>query len=216
MPILTLQNIKTAEDELGRVDSIMKGLMAHNRPLTLKTRHTPFQHIATSIINQQLSQKAAACIENRILAMTPMQSECILTIKADVLREAGLSWRKIDYLKTLAQADAEQYLDVAVLKKMDNEAVIKHLCALKGVGRWTAEMFLMFALRRSDIVALDDAGLQRAAKMHYGKDTHDNGDTTDTHDNTDTHDTKVLLDKIAQQWQPWQTVGCWHLWRSLE
>ncbi len=201
MPLLTLSSIKTAEAEISKNDVIMGQLILRNCPLTLKDSHTPFEHIATSIINQQLSQKAAATIENRILAITPMQSDLILKIKDDTLRNAGMSWRKIGYLKTLATADIDGHLDIALLKKMDNETVICHLCKLKGIGRWTAEMFLMFALRRSDVVALDDAGLQRAAKIHYDKDT---------------TDSKALLEKIAIHWQPWQTVACWYLWRSLE
>lgn len=202
MTTLTPAIIQQAQAALSREDKTMAKIIKGNTPLKIKSQHTPFEHLAISIINQQLSQKAADTIEKRVRQLTPLQSDSVLQTADDKLRQSGLSWRKVEYLKVLAQADLDGQLQVKKLKQLDDEAVIKHLCQLKGIGRWTAEMFLMFALRRPDIVALDDAGLQRAVVKHYR--------------NPNGKNSVDLLAHRSQKWKPWRTVACWHLWRSLD
>lgn len=203
--ILTAANLPAAEQALAAADKTMAKLIATHPPCRLARRQSPFHVLATSIINQQLSQKAADAIEARLaaLAPSPFVAADIARLKPEVLRSAGLSGGKVRYLKNLAAADAAGVLAEKELRRMPDEAVIERLTAISGVGKWTAEMFLMFGLRRADIVSLGDAGLRRAARQLYDK-------------RYRAADDETVLAKAAMRWSPWRTVACWHLWRSLD
>lgn len=204
MAILTATTLKQAQQEIAAGDSTMAALIARLPAAKLTRRQPPFHVLTTSIINQQLSQKAAAAIERRIAGLVPppFTAAALLDIAPAQLRESGLSHSKISFIADLARAEQDGLLALEQLKKLSDDEVIKQLTSVRGIGTWTAEMFLMFCLRRSDVVSLKDAGLLRAARQLYGKRFRG--------------DDMAVLQKAASKWQPWRTVGCYYLWRSLD
>lgn len=160
-----------------------------------------FEDLVESIISQQLSGKAADTIYKRFLALfeakfpSPQQ---ILEMETEKLRGAGMSYSKASYIKNIAQAFLNKELDVNKLKKMADEEVIKELTKIKGIGRWTAEMTLIFTLKREDVFSLGDAGLRRAIKNLYK-----------------INKEKDILE-LAEKWKPKRSSACWYLWRSLK
>ena len=200
---LTPAAVRIARQEIAAADAVMAALIARLPPLKPRRTEPPFHTIATSIINHQLSQKAAAAIEKRLALLTPPPFSPALTRQPrPALRQAGLSGNKIDYLHGLAAAEADGLLDIKSLRKLSDDDLIQTLVSIRGVGRWTAEMFLIFGLRRTDVLSLGDAGLRRAARKLYGK--RFRGDDA------------AVLEKAAARWRPWRTVGCYYLWRSLD
>lgn len=202
--VLTPATLATAKAAIAKADPTMARLIAALPAAKLSRQQQPFHVLTTSIINQQLSQKAAAAIEKRIaaLAPAPFAAAAIAKLPAQKLRAAGLSNSKIKYLHHLAEADAEGVLALPHLKRLSDEEVIATLTRIRGVGKWTAEMFLMFGLRRADVLSLGDAGLLRAARRLYGKRLRG--------------DDAAVLEKAAAKWRPWRSVGCYYLWRSLD
>ena len=199
--VLTATTVREGQAHIAAADKVMAKLMAAHPVCKLSRAEPPFHTLAVSIINQQLSQKAADSIERRVqeLIPTPFAPQDLAELSPDKLRAAGLSGSKVRYLGGLAAAALDGRLEKSVLRRLDDEAVIARLTELSGVGRWTAEMFLMFCLRRPDVLSLGDAGLLRAAKRLYG-----DGDAAQ------------ILQRAAQKWRPYRTIGCWHLWRSLD
>ena len=201
MVILTPKNLKTATAELSAADSVMKALIERHPPLRLGARETPFHTVATSIINQQLSQKAAAAIQSRLETITssPLCGDDILRLSETQLRKTGLSASKARYLKNLAVAERDGLF--TNINRLQDDEVSKRLIAVPGIGLWTTQMFLMFGLRRADILSPADAGLRRAAVQLYGK--------------RFSGDDATILEKASRRWRPWRTVACRYLWRSL-
>ena len=199
--VLTATTVREGQAHIAAADKVMAKLMAAHPVCKLSRAEPPFHTLAVSIINQQLSQKAADSIERRVqeLIPTPFAPQDLAELSPDKLRAAGLSGSKVRYLGGLATAALDGRLEKSVLRRLDDEAVIARLTELSGVGQWTAEMFLMFCLRRPDVLSLGDAGLLRAAKRLYG-----DGDAAE------------ILQRAAQKWRPYRTIGCWHLWRSLD
>lgn len=188
---------------MAAVDPIMKRLIRKHGPCPLAAREfEPFHMLANSIISQQLSTKAAAAIKQRlgVLIPPPFAPNGFLQISTEQLRAAGLSQAKSRYILALASrvCDGRFLFDEMISK--DDEAVIRTLAECPGIGRWTAEMFLIFGLKRLDVLAVGDAGLQRAASLLYGK----------------KRKSKTLLPKVAEAWRPYRSVASWYLWRSLE
>ena len=202
--VLTPKLWRQAEAELSATDKTMAKIIAQCPPKKHHKKEPPFHVLTVSIINQQLSQKAADAIETRIAAIvgTPFAAAALLSAAANKLRTAGLSANKIKYLHELAQRTENGTIPLAQFPKMADEDIIQSLIAAPGIGRWTGEMFLMFALRRPDIVALGDGALRRAARNLYG--------------HRYVGDDVAVLDKCAKKWRPWRTVGCHYLWRSLD
>lgn len=191
-------------DEAGRHLSascpVMAELVVRYGPCPLPDKnYTPFETLAASIIGQQLSVKAADTIEKRVLTaigggLTP---ERILAVEPEALRTCGLSNAKIRYIGILAERVAGGLMDFgAMAAEPDNEVVIGQLVDLPGVGRWTAEMFLIFGLKRPDVLSLGDVGLQRAARLLFGEDE--------------------SLEAIGTRWQPYRSIASWYLWQSLD
>jgi len=150
-----------------------------------------FEDLVDAICSQQLSGKAAATIFGRVKKLLgKITVENILNEKPEKFREAGLSWQKISYVKDLAEKVKTNQLKIKSLDMLPDEEVIGELVAVKGIGRWTAEMFLMFGLARPDIFPKDDLGINKAMA-------------------------KLKL-KSADRWKPYRTVASWYLWRSLE
>jgi DNA-3-methyladenine glycosylase II len=162
-----------------------------------------FSSLAEAIVYQQLNGKAAVTIFKRFteLAGEPLTPAGILKLTDEQLRAVGLSKQKSSYLKDLAAKAASGVLDFSRLRELADEEVIEHLTQVKGVGVWTAHMFLMFSLRRPDVLPIGDYGVQMAMKKHYRK--------------------RKLpkpkdMERIARAWTPYRSIACWYLWRSLD
>ena len=195
--------IRKAEQHLAKADPIMKRLIARHGHCPLAEREfQPFHMLANSIISQQLSTKAAATIKLRVGALVgvPFQTNKVLSVSTDRLRGAGLSRAKTHYIRTLAAHVNDGRLDFDAIMPLDDESVIEKLVVVPGIGRWTAEMFLLFGLKRMDVLAVGDAGLQRAAWNLYGK----------------KRKSETLLARVAENWRPYRSIASWYLWRSLE
>ncbi len=195
--------IRNGERHLTKVDAVMKRLIARHGHCPLAEREfQPFHMLANSIISQQLSSKAAATIKKRVgeIVGVPFHTERVLSVSTEKLRGAGLSQAKTRYIRELAAHVSDGRLAFEDMISLDDESVIEKLVEVPGIGRWTAEMFLLFGLKRLDVLAVGDAGLQRAARMLYGK----------------KRKSKTLLPRVAEAWRPYRSVASWYLWRSLE
>lgn len=195
---LSVRTIRVAEKHLSQSCEVMARLVAvHGRCPIAGREFLPFQTLATSIISQQLSARAADTIARRVLAIvssfTPVR---FLEVPLDTLRGAGLSSAKAQYIMELAQRINDGRLNLDALLGQDDDDVIAALVELPGIGRWTAEIFLIFSLRRPDVLALGDAGLQRATRLLYGKDAD--------------------LESVGKIWRPYCSVASWYLWRHLD
>ena len=195
--VLSARSLREAARHLSRSDQIMARLVAEHGPFPLADREaSPFQTLTSSIIRQLLSRKAADVIEGRVLALAPSFSPSgFLEVPAQALRQAGLSWAKAKSLLELAARVDDGRLDFEALPRRSDDEVIAALTELPGVGRWTAEMFLIFGLKRPDVLSLGDAGLRRSARLLYGDETG--------------------LEEIGQAWRPYRSVASWYLWRHL-
>jgi len=157
-----------------------------------------------AIVSQQLSTKAAATIFGRVLALFPEQHipgvEAIAVLEDAALRAAGLSGQKVSYVRDLCARVADGRLRLEELDDLDDEAVIERLTAVKGFGRWTAEMFLMFRLHRPDVLPVGDLGIVTAVQRLY---------------RLRKRPDSARLQKIGTPWQPYRSIACWYLWQSL-
>ena len=173
-------------------------------PLKLRQRKKVYLHLCGSIMSQQLSTKVADVLWNRFLALfeegepTPEQ---IVALNPTVLRGIGLLNAKVAYVQNVARFAIEQGMEWKQLKHMSDEEVIAHLTQIKGVGRWTTEMLLMFALGREDVFAIDDFGIQQAMIRLYKL------------DNSDRKAFRAKMLQISAKWSPYRTYACLHLWR---
>jgi len=159
-----------------------------------------FAVIARSIVSQQLSEKAASTIWGRVAEQTGTSPEALADAPAEALRAAGLSGRKVEYLQAIARSTVAGDIDWDGLESLDDEAVIEELVRLRGVGRWTAEMYLIFALGRPDVLALDDLGLRNSAgrAMGLGRPA-----------------TRDELGERGERWRPWRSVASLWLWADV-
>jgi DNA-3-methyladenine glycosylase II len=202
--ILTKKIIDKAERHLRRSDPIMKDLIRRHGHCPLdEYEYRPFHTLVVSIISQQLSAKAADTIQGRLAQVTSIPfflPESVLSCSTDKLRAAGLSSSKVRYIQELARSVADGRLSFADLEHEEDEFVIETLVELPGIGQWTAEMFLIFGLKRPDVLSLGDAGLQRAAKALYGE----------------REDVSELLKTISDAWRPYRSVASWYLWKHLD
>jgi len=185
-------------------DRKLKKFLDKAKPIKVTRRKDVHFYLIASIMSQQLSAKVADTIKNRFLALyggrIPTPEEVQAT-PIETLRSIGLSNAKAQYVHNVAQFAVEQGLDHKALHKMEDEAVITYLTQIKGVGRWTAEMLLMFSLGREDIFAIDDWGVQNAMIQIYKLDP------------TDKKALRAELLRISAKWSPYRTYACMHLWR---
>ena len=185
-------------------DKKLKKLIDHNGVFTLTKRKNVCIYLCASIMSQQLSTKVADVIYQRFLNIygtkepTPEQ---ILNTAPETLRAIGLSNAKVSYVHNVARFAIEQGMDLRKLNKMDDEEVIVYLTQIKGVGRWTVEMLLMFALGREDVFALDDLGIQNAMITLYKL------------DRTDKKQFREDMLRVAKKWIPYRSYACMYLWR---
>lgn len=187
-----------AERHLRESCAVMEQLVVvHGRCGIIDRKSGPFETLAGSIIGQQLSAKAAETIKRRVLENVPSFSpEGFLSASPDALRSAGVSNAKTRYIIELSRRINDNSLDFDALCRQDDEEIISELIKLPGVGRWTAEMFLIFGLKRPDVLSLGDAGLRRAARLLYG--------------------VNAELELVAGVWSPYRSVASWYLWRHLD
>jgi DNA-3-methyladenine glycosylase II len=199
-----------AATELARRDPVLKRLIRAYPDIHLKRRSDPFTTLARAIVGQQISVKAADSIWRRFVAcVEPATDEAFPTLAASAvcdvglpaLRACGLSKAKADYLTDLAAHFASSRLDPRTWKNLDDETLIAALTDVKGIGRWTAEMFLMFHELRPDVLPVDDIGLQRAIAIEF---------------NAGERLPREALFAVADLWRPWRSVATWYLWRSIE
>jgi len=191
-----------AADDLSRHDPAMAELVQRYAGVTLVSRGDAFGTLARSIVGQQISVKAADAVWRRFAAqigeVTPQR---VVEFGKDGLEGCGLSRRKIEYLRDLAGHFAEGRIDPSAWLRLPDEEIIVELTAVRGIGRWTAEMFLIFHQLRPDIFPLDDIGLQRAVFERYF---------------AGEKQSRRTLAEFGERWRPWRSVATWYLWRSLD
>jgi DNA-3-methyladenine glycosylase II len=195
--------MRSAIGHLKKSDPILAAIIERVGPYRMEFAPPEFHSLAEAIVYQQLNGKAAVTIFKRFTALTgePVTPKGILKLADAQLRSVGLSKQKSSYLKDMAERAARGDLDFSRLHEMTDDEVIKHLTQVKGVGVWTAHMFLMFTLRRPNVLPTGDYGIQAAMKRHYKKRKMPKPEQ---------------MEKIAKAWQPYRSVACWYLWRSLD
>lgn len=187
---------------LSRKDRVMKKIIPQFGDAVLESRGDAFVTLARSIVGQQISVKAAQSVWDKFAKLSRKITPAgILKLKVDDMRAAGLSARKVEYLVDLALHFDSGAVHVKDWQGMDDEAIIAELVAIRGIGRWTAEMFLIFHLMRPNVLPLDDVGLINGVSQNYFS-----GEPVSRSD----------LREVAQAWSPYSTVATWYIWRSLD
>jgi DNA-3-methyladenine glycosylase II len=191
---------------LARRDRVMRKLIPRFGDGRLRSPGDAFTTLARSIVGQQISVKAAQSVWDRFAALAPSASACLVPV--DVLgldplamRGAGLSVRKVEYLRDLAQHFASGSVHVRQWQQMDDEEIIEELVAIRGIGRWTAEMFLIFHLMRPNVLPLDDIGLIKGISLNYFS-----GEPV----------SRAEAREVGDAWAPFRSVATWYIWRSLD
>jgi len=191
-----------AKRALAKRDPVMARIMKRHPKVFMMRRGEPFMTLARAICGQQISVKAAQSVWNRVCECVGDITPCnVLNRKRPQLRACGLSDRKTEYIADLAQHFVDGKIHERNWPQMDDEAIIAELTDVRGIGRWTAEMFLMFNLLRPDVFPLGDLGLQKGIRVSYFKGR------------------KISLGrmrKVGETWRPWRSVATWYLWRSLD
>ncbi len=201
-PLATPDYWDEACRHLARKDRVMKRLIPQFGNACLQSRGDPFTTLARSIVGQQISVKAAQSVWDRFVKLPrKMTPGNVLRLKVDDMRAAGLSARKIEYLVDLALHFDSGAIKVDAWTAMEDEAIISDLVDIRGIGRWTAEMFLIFHLMRPDVLPLDDVGLINGISQNYFS-----GDPVSRSD----------AREVAQAWAPYRSVATWYIWRSLD
>lgn len=187
---------------LARKDRVMKRLIPQFADARLQSRGDAFTTLARSIVGQQISVKAAQTVWDRFAVLPrTMNAANVLKLKVDDMRAAGLSARKIEYLVDLALHFDSGAINSGNWEAMDDDAIIAELIAIRGIGRWTAEMFLIFHLMRPNVLPLDDVGLINGISKNYFS-----GDPVSRSD----------AREVAEAWKPYCSVATWYIWRSLD
>jgi len=191
-----------ARRSLARRDPVLASIIRAHPRVALRCRGDAFQTLARSIVGQQISVKAADSVWRRFSeTVVTVEPATVLETGALKLRSCGLSQRKVEYLVDLAGHFASGTVDPADWAALDDETVIEQLTRVRGVGRWTAEMVLIFGLLRPNVLPLDDLGLQRAVGLAYFAGRRVSART---------------IRRLALNWEPWRSVATWYLWRSLD
>jgi len=195
---------EAARTHLQRSDAVMRDIVRRVGPLELELRGQPYQSLMRALLYQQLAGAAASAIERRYLGLfgdrQPEPAELLAT-SAEQLRTAGISRQKASYLHSLAEHALNGGLTKRRLARMDDDALIAEVTQVKGVGRWTADMLLMFCLGRPDVLPVGDLGVQRGIKDAYGLDGMPDAAT---------------MERIAEPWRPYRSAASWYLWRRYD
>jgi DNA-3-methyladenine glycosylase II len=195
-----------AVDHLRGADPTLAAVIESVGPLTLEPRDGAFRMLSRAIFFQQLAGPAARAILGRVLATLGADEDnwyepaALLSASDEQLRTAGLSRQKMAYLRDLAEKFASGLLSEDGFEELDDEEVIQRVSAVKGIGRWTGEMFLIFSLGRPDILPVDDLGVRRGMQIAYGLSDLPKPDE---------------MRRIAEPWRPYRSAGTWYMWRSL-
>ena len=205
--------MKKAIQHLKKADPVMAAIIERVGPYAIEYREPEFQTLVRSIVYQQLSGKAASTILKRLLEAAqpalgagektpgPITPEAILKLRPLKMRKLGLSQQKTDYIRGLARMTRDGEIQFERLHQMEDAEIVAHLTQVKGVGVWTVQMFLMFALRRSNVLPVGDLGVRMAMKKAY---------------ELEELPKPAEMERIAAAWHPWCSVASWYLWRSLE
>ena len=191
---------------LGKRDRVMRKLIPKLGEGRLRSRGDAFTTLARSVVGQQISVKAAQSVWGRFVALMPPASQwlapaSVLALDASTIRAAGLSTRKVEYLRDLALHFGSGVVHVGQWQQMDDEAIIDELVAIRGIGRWTAEMFLIFHLMRPNVLPLDDVGLLKGISLNYFS-----GEPV----------SRAEAREVGDAWAPFRSVATWYIWRSLD
>jgi DNA-3-methyladenine glycosylase II len=190
---------RSATEYLTHLDPVIATLISSYNDAILINLNNPFHTLTRAVIGQQISIKAADKIWERLTVKLPiMLPNDFLKLDETELREIGLSRQKINYITNIATAFEQGFLAPNQWEEMSDNDVIKQLKSIKGIGQWTAEMFLIFHLHRPDVLPLADLGLINAIQLHYKIKT------------------KTEIKDLSQRWKPYRTVATWYLWRSLD
>lgn len=212
---------------LKKSDPVMRGIIERVGPFRMQFGEPVFHSLAEAIVYQQLNGKAAETIFKRFTALAgePLTPEGILKVTPEQMRAAGLSQQKSSYLLDMAGRASRGELDFSRLPGMNDDEVIEHLTQVKGVGVWTAHMFLMFTLRRPNVLPVGDFGIRMAMYKHYlDKRARKNG-TGSSNGKVGrvpkprkkiALPTPAQMEKIAKSWEPYRSIACWYLWQSLD
>ena len=206
LPVVTPAFWDDACRHLAKRDRVLKKLIPKFGEARLQSRGDAFTTLARSIVGQQISVKAAQSVWDRFVAAcgcvsTHLLPPQVLALDLMHLREAGLSARKCEYLLDLARHFADQRVHEADWQRMDDEAIITELVAIRGIGRWTAEMFLIFHLMRPNVMPLDDLGLIKGISLNYFS-----GEPV----------SRAEAREVGEAWAPFRSVATWYIWRSLD
>lgn len=215
--------MRKALTHLKKSDPVIRTIIERIGPFRMQFNPPEFHTLAEAIIYQQLNGKAAETIFKRFAALAgdPVTPEGILKLSDEQMRTAGLSKQKSGYLKDLAAKTASGTLDFERLPKLPDEEVVAHLTQVKGIGVWTAQMFLMFALKRENILPTGDFGVRMAMYRHYlevqrAKAAKASATTRKSRKKKVKLPTPAQMEKIAKCWEPYRSVACWYLWKSLD
>jgi DNA-3-methyladenine glycosylase II len=195
--------MRQAINHLKKSDPVLRAIIERIGPFRMEYGPPEFHSLAEAIVYQQLNGKAAVSIFKRFAALAgdPLTPEGILKLTNEQLRSVGLSKQKSSYLRDMAERAISGQLDFGKLHEMSDEEVIKHLTQVKGVGVWTAQMFLMFTLKRPNVLPTGDFGVQMAIKRHYNKRKLPK---------------PAQMEKLAKPWEPYRSIACWYLWKSMD
>lgn len=189
--------------ELAKCDPVMAGIIQNFPHSRLATRGDPFETLLRAIVGQQISMRAADTIWGRfVTAIGTLSPQAVIATSPEDLRAAGLSARKVEYVRDLAAHVLDGKLDHQQLAVLDDAEVMGALVDIRGIGRWTAEMFLIFNLNRPDVWPIDDVGIKKALVRHGWAASMDLP--------------RKEWDALGEQWRPWRSVAAWFLWRSLD
>jgi DNA-3-methyladenine glycosylase II len=195
--------MRKAVNHLKKSDPILRAIIERVGMCRMEFGEPEFSSLAEAIVYQQLNGKAAVTIFNRFVALAgdPLTPEGILKLSNEQMRSVGLSKQKSAYLKDLAAKASDGLLNFERLQDMTDDEVIEHLTQVKGIGVWTAHMFLIFSLRRPNVLPTGDYGVQMAIRKHYKKRKLPKPNE---------------MEKIARAWEPYRSIACWYMWRSLD
>ncbi len=205
--LMTPADYRRACRHLEARDPVLGAIIRRHGPCGMGRvkRTDPYRALVEAIVWQQLSTKAAATIYDRLLALFPanggLTPRAVGTMRRDRLRKAGLSWAKVDYLKDLSAKVNRGALDLTGLESQTDDDVIEALTSVKGIGRWSADMFLMFRLGRPDVLPVGDLGIVKAMQRAY---------------RMRKPPALERMLKIARPWRPYRSVASWYLWESTE
>jgi len=200
----TLADRVRAVRHLKRQDTVLRGVIEQVGPLRLKSAGVGYAVLVQSIISQQISTAAAATIGQRLRQLAgggELSAEWVAELSDTQLKSVGISPQKLSYLRDLTRCTLEGVISFRLISRKSDEAAIEELTQVRGIGRWTAQMYLIFSLGRPDVFAPDDLGLRNAMQRLYGL-----GEKPG----------RLELERLAERWRPWRSAASWYLWRSLE